>query len=125
MAGRRRIPVDEGRAALRAWSASEDRSAVDRTTVATAVRHTIEERKSLLEDTRENVLHRIAELRDTLAVLDHKIEMYGDAVRVDDARTPGGQQAGHGALARSDPAGQPDPQHARTVATAGETVTDG
>lgn len=35
--------MDEGRAALRAWSASEDRSAVDRTTVATAVRHTIEE----------------------------------------------------------------------------------
>lgn len=50
-------------------------------------RHTIEERKSLLEDTRENVLHRIAELRDTLAVLDHKIEMYGDAVRVDAARS--------------------------------------
>lgn len=43
MAGRRRIPVGEGRAALRAWSASDDRAAVDRRTVATAVRHTIEE----------------------------------------------------------------------------------
>jgi len=40
MAARRRVPVDEGRAALRAWSVSEDRSAVDRRTVATAVRHT-------------------------------------------------------------------------------------
>lgn len=43
MAGRRRIPVDEGRSAVRAWATSEDRSAVDRKTVATAVRHTTEE----------------------------------------------------------------------------------
>lgn len=43
MAGRRRIPVDEGRSALRAWTASEDRTAVDRKTLATAVRHTVEE----------------------------------------------------------------------------------
>lgn len=43
VAGRRRIPVDEGWAALHAWSASDDRSAVDRTTVATAVRHTVAE----------------------------------------------------------------------------------
>lgn len=43
MAGRRRIPVGEGRSALHAWAASEDRSAVDRKTVATAVRHTVEE----------------------------------------------------------------------------------
>lgn len=43
MAGRRRIPVDEGRSALGAWAASRDRSGVDRTTVGTAVRHTIEE----------------------------------------------------------------------------------
>ncbi len=49
----------------------------------------------------------------------------GDAVGVDDARAPGGQQAGHGALARSDHAGQPDPQHARTVASARATITDG
>lgn len=42
MAGRR-IPEDEGRAALRAWSTSEDRSAVDRRTLATAVRHTTAE----------------------------------------------------------------------------------
>ena len=43
MAGRRRIPVDEGWAALRAWSTSSDRSRVDRTTIATAVRHTAAE----------------------------------------------------------------------------------
>ena len=43
MAGRRRIPVDEGRSALRAWAASEDRSSVDRRTMATAVRHSVEE----------------------------------------------------------------------------------
>ncbi|WP_434967515.1 sterol carrier family protein [Janibacter indicus] len=41
MAGRRRIPVEQGRAALRAWAVSDDRSAVDRTTLATAVRHTV------------------------------------------------------------------------------------
>lgn len=43
MAGRRRIPVDEGRSALHAWATSEDRGAVDRKTLATAVRHTAEE----------------------------------------------------------------------------------
>lgn len=43
MAGRRRIPVDEGRSAVRAWATSADRAAVDRKTVATAVRHTTEE----------------------------------------------------------------------------------
>lgn len=43
MAARRRIPEDEGRAALLAWSTSEDRSAVDRRTLATAVRHTTAE----------------------------------------------------------------------------------
>lgn len=43
MAARRRIPVDEGRAAVRAWSVSEDPSAVDRRTLATAVRHTVAE----------------------------------------------------------------------------------
>lgn len=35
--------MDEGRSALRAWTVSEDRSAVDRATLATAVRHTVEE----------------------------------------------------------------------------------
>lgn len=43
MAGRRRIPVDEGRSALRAWAASADPSSVDRRTMATAVRHSVEE----------------------------------------------------------------------------------
>ncbi|WP_068261325.1 sterol carrier family protein [Janibacter limosus] len=43
MAGRRRIPVDEGWAALRAWASEEDRSSVPRPTLATAVRHTIAE----------------------------------------------------------------------------------
>ena len=43
MAGRRRIPVDEGRSAVREWAASSDRSAVARSTLATAVRHTVEE----------------------------------------------------------------------------------
>jgi len=39
---RRRIPVDEGRAALAAWHAATD-GAVPRATVATAVRYTLEE----------------------------------------------------------------------------------
>ncbi|UUZ45092.1 sterol carrier family protein [Janibacter limosus] len=43
MAGRRRIPVDEGWSALHAWSAARDRSAVARATLATAVRHTVAE----------------------------------------------------------------------------------
>jgi DNA-binding transcriptional MerR regulator len=38
--------------------------------------HTMDERRELLETTRRNVRHRIAELRDTLAVLDYKIDMY-------------------------------------------------
>ncbi|WP_338749841.1 sterol carrier family protein [Janibacter alittae] len=42
MAGRRRIPVDTGLAAVRAWSSSDGASA-DRATLATAVRYTIEE----------------------------------------------------------------------------------
>lgn len=41
MAARRRIPEDEGRSAVRAWREAPDRSAVDRTTLATAVRHTV------------------------------------------------------------------------------------
>ncbi|MEU5161416.1 MerR family transcriptional regulator [Streptomyces sp. NPDC020875] len=39
--------------------------------------HTFDERAELLEHTRREVRARIAELQDTLAVLDHKIELYG------------------------------------------------
>ncbi|MEV1046844.1 MerR family transcriptional regulator [Streptomyces sp. NPDC049916] len=42
---------------------------------------TFEERRELLEATRRDVLGRIAELHDTLAVLDHKIDFYGGARR--------------------------------------------
>ncbi|WP_393057817.1 MerR family transcriptional regulator [Streptomyces sp. LN549] len=44
--------------------------------------HTAEERKELLEATRRDVRTRIAELQDTLAVLDYKIEFYAGAQRV-------------------------------------------
>lgn len=40
---------------------------------------TFEERRELLESTRRDVLHRMAELQDTLAVLDHKINFYAGA----------------------------------------------
>ncbi|MFJ6566508.1 MerR family transcriptional regulator [Streptomyces sp. NPDC091292] len=40
---------------------------------------TFAERRDLLEDTRRDVLTRIAELQDTLAVLDHKITFYADS----------------------------------------------
>jgi DNA-binding transcriptional MerR regulator len=43
--------------------------------------HTYQERCELLEATRRDVRARIAELEDTLAVLDHKISFYGDAGR--------------------------------------------
>ncbi|MFI1395290.1 MerR family transcriptional regulator [Streptomyces sp. NPDC020681] len=43
--------------------------------------HTFEGRQELLEQTRRDVLTRIAELQDTLAVLDHKIEFYAGAHR--------------------------------------------
>lgn len=43
--------------------------------------HTFAERQKLLIATREDVLRRIAELRETLGVLDFKIEFYGDACR--------------------------------------------
>ncbi|MBH5133515.1 MerR family transcriptional regulator [Streptomyces salinarius] len=39
------------------------------------------DRRELLESTRRDVLTRIAELQDTLAVLDRKISFYGDAGR--------------------------------------------
>ncbi|AXG77644.1 MerR family transcriptional regulator [Streptomyces paludis] len=40
---------------------------------------TFEERRELLARTRRDVLHRMAELRETVAVLDHKISFYADA----------------------------------------------
>ncbi|WP_405986212.1 MerR family transcriptional regulator [Streptomyces sp. NBC_00872] len=40
---------------------------------------TLEERQELLERTRRDVQNRIAELQDTVAVLDHKISFYADA----------------------------------------------
>lgn len=43
--------------------------------------HTFEERQELLEATRRDVRMRIAELHDTLAVLDHKIDFYAGARR--------------------------------------------
>ncbi|MFJ2912719.1 MerR family transcriptional regulator [Streptomyces sp. NPDC087228] len=43
--------------------------------------HTFEERQELLETTRRDVKTRIAELQDTLAVLDHKIDFYASARR--------------------------------------------
>ncbi|KOU07538.1 MULTISPECIES: MerR family transcriptional regulator [Streptomyces] len=42
---------------------------------------TFEARQELLEATRRDVIARIAELHDTLAVLDHKIEFYAGARR--------------------------------------------
>ena len=43
--------------------------------------HTFEERQELLEATRRDVQTRIAELQDTLAVLDYKIDFYAGARR--------------------------------------------
>ncbi|MEV0218068.1 MerR family transcriptional regulator [Streptomyces sp. NPDC050704] len=43
--------------------------------------HTYAERFELLEETRRDVRARIAELQDTLAVLDRKINFYADAGR--------------------------------------------
>ncbi|GHH33734.1 MerR family transcriptional regulator [Streptomyces candidus] len=43
--------------------------------------HTFEARQELLEATRRDVRARIEELRDTLAVLDYKIDLYADARR--------------------------------------------
>ncbi|WP_329133882.1 MerR family transcriptional regulator [Streptomyces sp. NBC_00670] len=40
--------------------------------------HTFGERHGLLESTRRDVLRRIEELRDTLAVLDHKLAFYAE-----------------------------------------------
>lgn len=44
--------------------------------------HTFEARKELLEATRRDVRTRIAELQDTLAVLDYKIDLYAGTPRV-------------------------------------------
>lgn len=59
-------------------------SVADMVTYAEMVREgeaTFEARAELLQRTRSDVLDRIAELEDTLAVLDHKIEFYADARR--------------------------------------------
>lgn len=42
--------------------------------------HTYPQRQELLEATRTDVLQRIAELQDTLSVLDHKISTYAGAL---------------------------------------------
>lgn len=47
--------------------------------------HTFEARQELLEQTRRDVITRMAELQDTLAVLDYKIDYYADARRVSEA----------------------------------------
>ncbi len=49
--------------------------------------HTLTERRELLEATRRDVRHRIAELRDTLAVLDYKIDMYAAEAPLDTAHS--------------------------------------
>ncbi|NBE56801.1 MerR family transcriptional regulator [Streptomyces sp. YC537] len=43
--------------------------------------HTFEERQALLEQTRRDVIGRIAELQGTLAVLDYKIDFYAGVHR--------------------------------------------
>ncbi|MET9777527.1 MerR family transcriptional regulator [Streptomyces sp. NPDC006367] len=48
---------------------------------------TYADRRALLESTRRDVLARIAELQDTLAVLDRKIDFYGDAERAREGET--------------------------------------
>ncbi|MFE3180003.1 MerR family transcriptional regulator [Streptomyces violascens] len=47
--------------------------------------HTFEARQELLEQTRRDVITRMAELQDTLAVLDYKIDFYADARKVSEA----------------------------------------
>ncbi|MET9804650.1 MerR family transcriptional regulator [Streptomyces sp. NPDC006368] len=49
--------------------------------------HTFEERRELLERTRRDVRSRIAELQDTLAVLDYKIDFYSGARRAPERTT--------------------------------------
>lgn len=49
--------------------------------------HTCEERQELLEATRRDVRSRIAELQDTLAVLDYKIDHYAGARRAPERTT--------------------------------------
>ncbi|MFD1657960.1 MerR family transcriptional regulator [Streptomyces caeni] len=50
--------------------------------------HTYAERCELLETTRRNVLARIAELQDTLSVLNRKIDFYADAGRAPASERP-------------------------------------
>ncbi|MFJ8307987.1 MULTISPECIES: MerR family transcriptional regulator [unclassified Streptomyces] len=47
--------------------------------------HTVEARQELLEQTRRDVIARMAELQDTLAVLDYKIDFYADARKASEA----------------------------------------
>jgi DNA-binding transcriptional MerR regulator len=47
--------------------------------------HTFEARQELLEQTRRDVIARMAELQDTLAVLDYKIDFYADARKASEA----------------------------------------
>ncbi|MGI5482957.1 MerR family transcriptional regulator [Streptomyces lavendofoliae] len=49
--------------------------------------HTFEARQELLKATRRDVRARIAELQDTLAVLDHKIDFYAGARRAPERTT--------------------------------------
>ncbi|MFE7134167.1 MerR family transcriptional regulator [Streptomyces sp. NPDC057638] len=49
---------------------------------------TVSARRDLLVRTRVDVLERIAELRDTLAVLDYKIDFYSDALERAETTTP-------------------------------------
>ena len=58
---------------------------------------TFAERREILEKTRREVLARIAELQDTLAVLDRKIDFYADATP-----RPGNGRSAHDAT-RTDP----------------------
>ncbi|MER6911018.1 MerR family transcriptional regulator [Streptomyces sp. NPDC000594] len=53
--------------------------------LARAGEHTMRDRRDLLVRTRADVLARVAELRDTLAVLDYKIDFYGGALGVTEA----------------------------------------
>ncbi|WHM38880.1 MerR family transcriptional regulator [Streptomyces sp. BPTC-684] len=47
--------------------------------------HTLGARQELLEQTRRDVVTRMAELQDTLAVLDHKIDFYAGARRASES----------------------------------------
>ncbi|MFE3520177.1 MerR family transcriptional regulator [Streptomyces sp. NPDC059161] len=54
--------------------------------------HTFEARQELLEQTRRDVIARMAELQDTLAVLDYKIDFYADARKASQADARGASE---------------------------------